>query len=95
MNANADTKQELIQLFRQSGPAHHQAYLATNGADPEWPLWYADYLHEPIDHRLPGQLTRSELVYFLVLAEKKRQAEVPSASWPEYYADLLLQLYDS
>jgi hypothetical protein len=33
-------------LFREVGEAHHQVHIETDGADPEWPLWYADYLRE-------------------------------------------------
>jgi len=36
----------LEDLFRETGEAHHQAHIETNGADPEWPLWYAEYLRE-------------------------------------------------
>ena len=38
-----DQRRRLIDLFRETGPAHHRAYSAANGADPEWPLWYADF----------------------------------------------------
>ena len=38
--------QQLEELLRETGEAHHQAYIETDGADPEWPLWYADYLRE-------------------------------------------------
>src|SRR3712207_8998070 len=33
-------------LFREVGQAHHQAYIETDGADPEWPIWYASFLQE-------------------------------------------------
>lgn len=38
-----DLAQQLEGLFNEVGEAHHQAYIETDGADPEWPLWYADY----------------------------------------------------
>src|SRR5215207_621925 len=39
-----DLARQLEGLFHEVGEAHHQAYIETDGADPEWPLWYADYL---------------------------------------------------
>ena len=38
-----DLAGQLENLFHEVGEAHHQAYIETDGADPEWPLWYADY----------------------------------------------------
>ncbi|MEM6634472.1 MAG: hypothetical protein AAF667_01150 [Pseudomonadota bacterium] len=42
------TTNELADLLREAGSAHHQAFLAVDGADPDWALWYADYLHPKI-----------------------------------------------
>src|SRR5215208_7014498 len=41
-----DLAGQLEGLFHEVGEAPHQAYIETDGADPEWPLWYADYLRE-------------------------------------------------
>jgi hypothetical protein len=38
------TVERLAALFKQTGEAHHEAFLDTDGDDPEWPLWYAKYL---------------------------------------------------
>ena len=32
---------ELAALFRETGAAHHQAFAAKGGDDPDWPAWYA------------------------------------------------------
>ena len=48
-----DLTGQLEGLFHEVGEAHHRAYIETDGADPEWPLWYADYLQE----RLGGSST--------------------------------------
>lgn len=29
---------QLTELFRQTGKAHHEAFAASDGADEEWPL---------------------------------------------------------
>jgi hypothetical protein len=62
-----DLAGQLEWLFHEVGEAHHQAYIETDGADPEWPLWYADYLQERLGGLLEASFTKSELVYMLVL----------------------------
>ena len=42
--SGSDLTHSLENLFRETGQAHHQAFLSTNGADPDWPIWYAGYL---------------------------------------------------
>lgn len=79
----------LARRFREAGRAHHQAYLATDGDDPEWPLWYAEHLHAALQQDLGVRFTRSELVYLLVLADKTHREEAPETDWPAFYARLL------
>ena len=38
------TVEELAELLLETGHHHHQAYVSSDGVDPEWALWYADYL---------------------------------------------------
>jgi len=87
-------KQDAIAvLFRQAHKAHHDAYLATDGADPDWPLWYADYLHQPLAALLGASFTRSELVYLLVTLDGDIKRNAPGADWAVYYARWLLSRY--
>ena len=44
-----DRSEQIAQLLLQTGQAHHAAYFEADGADPDWPLWYAEYLQK----RLP------------------------------------------
>ena len=88
-----DQRRRLIDLFAETGPAHHRAYSAGNGADPEWPLWYAEYLQARLNELLGAALTRSELTYLLVLVEKERQAAAAAAAWTDYYADFFIDRY--
>lgn len=37
---------QIRDLFREVGGALYEAYIETDGADPEWPLWYAEYSRE-------------------------------------------------
>lgn len=78
---------QVVSLLRQSGSAHHQAFIEVNGADAEWPLWYAEYLYQPLKGLLGSEFTKSELVYLLVKAEKER---FPGTDWPLFYTEVLL-----
>ena len=89
----ADLAQQLEELFRESGQAHHQAYIETDGADPEWPLWYADYLRERLGALLDANFTQSELVYLLLLVANEQPLRAPGANWARYYAKFFIELY--
>ena len=80
-------------LFREVGEAHHQAYIETDGADPEWPLWYADFLRERLGALLDASFTKSELVYMLVLVANEQPLRAPGANWASYYAKFFIALY--
>lgn len=78
-------------LLRETGKAHHQAFSATDGEDPEWPLWYAGYLQERLGKLLNMTFTKSELVYLLIAAEKDHALRDPGADWTTYYARFLIK----
>jgi NAD(P)H-hydrate epimerase len=90
MMTSPTTQQRLAELFQQAKQAHLQAFLETDGADPEWPLWYADYLHETLKEILQANLTKSELVYLLVQMDREQRESAPHAEWSEYYAEFCL-----
>lgn len=89
-----DTKlKELTKLFEMTGKAHHDAFIATGGEDPEWPIWYARYLEERLAPYLAAPLTRSRLVFCLVGADNEHRATDPDAPWPEFYAKRILECF--
>lgn len=81
-----NTYQQLLEIFREAKNTHAQAFAAANGQDPEWPLWYADFLMKPLGEVLSASFTKSELVYLLVLADKEQMLRAPGADWAGYYA---------
>jgi hypothetical protein len=91
--AETDLARQLEELFREAGEAHHQAYIETDGFDPEWPLWYADYLQERFAPLLDANFTKSELVYLLIRLAHEQRLNAPGANWARYYARKLLTLY--
>jgi len=91
--AETELIRQLEALFHEVGGAHHQAYIETDGADPEWPLWYADFLRERLGGLLDANFTRSELVHLLVLIAAEQPLRAPGADWARYYAKFFVGLY--
>ena len=88
-----DLSGQLEAFFHEVGEAHHQAYIETDGADPEWPLWYADFLRERLGGLLDASFTKSALVYLLVLVANEQLFRAPGANWARYYARFFIALY--
>ncbi len=88
-----DEIEKLGNFFKEAGKAHHQAFIEVDGFDPEWPIWYADYLFEKLPHVLGAELTKSELVYLLVHLSKIQPAEAPEEKWWIYYARYVIEHY--
>jgi hypothetical protein len=91
----ADRAERLAALFREAGRAHHQAFLATDGEDPEWPIWYAERLQAPLNAALGVVLSRSEIVHALVAADRAYREQGPAEEWPSFYARAFLSRYGS
>jgi hypothetical protein len=88
-----DILTRLEELFREVSEAHYQAYIETDGADPEWPLWYAEHCRERLGAELDAAFTKSELVYMLVLVANEQPLRAPGATWSKYYAKFFHGLY--
>lgn len=88
-----DVNEEIAAYFVEAGHAHHQAYIETDGADPDWPIWYAGHMVEKLNALLNASMTQSELVYQLIRMERELAIEAPGANWPRYYAQFLTDRY--
>jgi len=83
------TDEELHALLLETGHKHHEAYAESDGADPEWALWYAAYMQARIWDGLGRVLSRSDLVYLFKLGDREARASEDPAQWPVIYARLL------
>lgn len=83
----------LEELFRETGHAHHQAFIDTDGYDPDWPIWYAEYMLERLRRLLDAGFTKSELAYLLIRVANEQPLEAPGADWARYYAKFFIQRY--
>lgn len=88
-----DKIRRLADLLGKTKQAHLEAYIETNGADPEWPTWYADYLVDKLPEHLGVALTRSDIADQMVHLSQKQPQDAPDADWARYYAQSLLQQY--
>ena len=82
----------LAALLRRTAEAHHEAFFATDGVDPNWPAWYAAYLLENgIGDLLAGApVSAINLTRLLLEAETAHRKEAPEAPWEQFYASRLL-----
>ena len=61
-NDNEKLTNDLANLLNETAEAHHKAFAATEGEDPDWPIWYANYLLEKMREMLKAKFTKSELI---------------------------------
>lgn len=83
---NIQIRDAIIDTLVETAEAHHKAFSATEGEDPDWPIWYADHLLNNMHKLLKANFTKSELIYLLVKADKEMGVYAPSAEWHSYYA---------
>lgn len=88
---NTDLRDNVAGLLVETGHAHHKAFEATDGADPDWPIWYADYSRDKFAERFGLEFTKSQLVYCLMKADIEHQARAPDSDWPNFYADEIVE----
>lgn len=86
---------QLAELLIETGRRHHEAFIETDGDDPEWPLWYAEYLQERVIPYLGVEPTRSKLVQCLLNAEEDHLSSGDDRPWQEFYARYILSLDES
>jgi hypothetical protein len=78
--------ERIAEVLQNAAETHHTVYAITEGDDPDWASWYADWLLNLSD--LPKLLgtdpVRSELVWLLVQADKDGAEE--NGKWQPAYA---------
>jgi hypothetical protein len=82
---------QLTEMLEEAGQRHHEAFATANGADPEWPAWYAPYLQQRLWGHVDPLPTRSELIYLLIGAEREHRAASPDTAWAPFYAEFMLR----
>jgi hypothetical protein len=83
----------IAELLSEVADLHHRVYRITDGEDPDWASWYANWLVDlsELPELLGRRPTRSELVYLLVLAEREFGEQQSPERWEQYYARRLTE----
>jgi hypothetical protein len=83
----SDTER-IAALLHEASETHHTVFRITDGDDPDWASWYADWLVNLSE--LPDVLgrapVRSHLVAALVSLERDYAAAAPAEAWESWYA---------
>ena len=90
---NTELQNSVADLFAETGRAHHAAFAATDGEDPEWPIWYAEHLQSSLTDALQTQFTKSQLVYCVMDADFEHAARDPDGDWSTFYAAQFIERY--
>jgi hypothetical protein len=88
-----DLLNKLTDLFDQAGKAHHVAYASVDGADAEWPIWYAAYLLDKLRPLLGKTFAQDELADILKQLSEEHSQTASGTPWPEYYAKFFVERY--
>ena len=80
-------------LLSEVSETHHAVYRITDGDDPDWATFYANWLVElsELDQALDTKPVRSELTYMLVRLDKEYAEQSPDEPWPQWYAARLAE----
>ena len=75
-------------LLHEAAETHHTVYRITDGDDPDWASWYADWLLSlsELPDLLGEKPVRSHLVHTLVQFDRDYTAAQPTDPWEDWYA---------
>jgi hypothetical protein len=85
------------ELLHEAAETHHIVYRITDGDDPDWASWYADWLIRlselpEIVGRVP---VRSDLVHLLVDLDRRYVRDQPAEPWESWYAGRLAEHFSA
>ncbi len=90
-----ETAAAIAAVLEEAGRTHHAVYRITDGDDPDWASWYADWLLDlsELPQLLGARPIRSHLVHELVQLGRDYAAEEPAERWQDYYARRLVERF--
>ena len=83
----------LSALLHQAAETHHQVFAITDGDDPDWATWYADWLVNlsRLSDLVGTKPPRSEVTYELVRLDKEYAETGSTEAWEDFDAVRLMQ----
>lgn len=96
-SASMSTQRRISEILSEAAQTHHRVYRITDGADPDWATWYADWLIRlsPLPTLLGRTPVTSELVWLLVDLDRRYTMDGGGPGWEEYYARALVAHFDA
>jgi glutaredoxin len=82
----AEYENQLSDLFAEVELAHNEVFKGDGNNNPEWPIWYADYLQEPMSEILQIPFLKSSLIYCLMNANFEHASEAAGTQWQQFYS---------
>lgn len=78
----------IADLLHEASEIHHVVFRITDGDDPDWASWYADWLldHSELAELLGVTPVRSQLVHALVELDRAYATDQPDERWEDVYA---------
>jgi hypothetical protein len=85
---SSDSAARLADLLHEAAETHHTVYRITDGEDPDWASWYADWLLNlsELADVLAARPVRSHLVHALVELDRMFVAAKTPDRWEDWYA---------
>lgn len=85
----------IAELLHEAAETHHVVYRMTDGDDPDWASWYADWLLDlsELPDVLGARPVRSHLVHALVELDRLYTTESPDARFEDWYAERLVDRF--
>jgi hypothetical protein len=83
----------IADLLHEAAETHHVVYRITDGEDPDWASWYADWLldHSELPDVLGRRPVRSHLVHDLVDLDREFTSTANTERWEDWYARRLVE----
>jgi hypothetical protein len=87
--------ERVAQLLHEAADTHHVVFRITDGDDPDWASWYADWLldHSELPDTLGATPVRSHLVHALVELDRRYESEHRIERWEDFYASELIDRF--
>ena len=93
MTQTNDAAEAVRELLHQAAETHHIVFAISDGDDPDWASWYADWLVNlsALPRMLGVRPVRSELTWLLVGLDREYTRDKPGVAWEQFYAERMLQ----
>lgn len=90
-----DATEAVAKLLEEAAETHHRVFRITDGDDPDWASWYADWLLDlsELGTILARKPVRSALVFELVRLDRDYTAAPRDEPWEAFYARSLVTTF--